>query len=186
MDAVDREILALLEEDGRITATELAKRIQLGLSATSERLRQLQASGVIRKFTAVIDPTAVGRTIEPRTWPRSTPSWSASRKNSRPKRPTPAWSFEPSTASRDRCCLGSEVAAGDQCCFEKASDLVFDLVDGVVLHRRGADRRVVNQPVAPEESTKGTRQSLHCQSMVQPIAIVYYSGPSICSFFLFL
>ena len=64
MDKLDREILVALQEDGRITATDLAKRIRLSLSATSERLRQLQQSGVIRGFTVVVDPTAVGRSIE--------------------------------------------------------------------------------------------------------------------------
>jgi DNA-binding Lrp family transcriptional regulator len=64
MDAVDREILAILRDDGRITATDLAKRIRLGLSATSERLRQLQRSGVIRRFTVDVDPAATGRPIE--------------------------------------------------------------------------------------------------------------------------
>lgn len=64
MDQVDREILAVLQEDGRITATDLAKRVRLGLSATSERLRQLQVSGVIKRFTVVIEPESVGRPIE--------------------------------------------------------------------------------------------------------------------------
>lgn len=64
VDAVDREILAILQEDGRITATELARCIQLSLSATSERLRQLQTSGVVRGFTVRVDPAAVGRSIE--------------------------------------------------------------------------------------------------------------------------
>ena len=64
MDKIDREILALLHDDGRITATELARRIQLSLSATSERLRQLQTSGVIRGFTIEVDPAAMGRPIE--------------------------------------------------------------------------------------------------------------------------
>ena len=64
MDVLDREILVALQQDGRITATDLAKRIRLSLSATSERLRQLQQSGVIRGFTVVVDPAAVGRSIE--------------------------------------------------------------------------------------------------------------------------
>ena len=64
MDSVDREILGILRDDGRITATDLAKRIQLGLSATSERLRQLQRAGVIRGFTVEVDPASVGRPIE--------------------------------------------------------------------------------------------------------------------------
>ena len=64
MDQTDREILLILQHDGRITATELAKQIQLSLSATSERLRQLLASGVIKRFAAIVDPTAMGRPIE--------------------------------------------------------------------------------------------------------------------------
>lgn len=64
MDAIDREIIGLLQEDGRITATDLAKKIQLSLSATSERLRQLQQSGVVRGFTVLVDLASVGRTIE--------------------------------------------------------------------------------------------------------------------------
>lgn len=64
MDVVDREILSVLQQDGRITATELAKRIQLSLSATSERLRQLQHTGVITGFSVQVDPAAVGRSIE--------------------------------------------------------------------------------------------------------------------------
>ena len=79
MDAVDRNILAILQEDGRITATELAQRVQLGVSATGERLRQLQASGVIRRFTAIVDPVEVGRPIETlvdvRVGPSGTKPW---------------------------------------------------------------------------------------------------------------
>jgi len=64
MDSLDREIIAILQEDGRITATDLAKRIRLSLSATSERLRQLQQGGVIRGFTVILDLEQVGRPIE--------------------------------------------------------------------------------------------------------------------------
>jgi Lrp/AsnC family leucine-responsive transcriptional regulator len=64
MDSLDRKILAILQEDGRITVTELAKQVQLSVSATGERLRQLQTSGVIRRFAAIVDPAEVGRPIE--------------------------------------------------------------------------------------------------------------------------
>ena len=64
MDQTDRKILAILQDDGRITATDLAKQIQLSVSATSDRLRQLQTTGVIRHFSAIVDPTRVGRPIE--------------------------------------------------------------------------------------------------------------------------
>ena len=80
MDQIDRKILTILQEDGRISATELAKRIQLSVSATGERLRNLQTSGVIRHFAAVVDPTLVGRPIEAlvdiRVGPNNTTPWS--------------------------------------------------------------------------------------------------------------
>lgn len=64
MDHIDKQILAELALDGRISATDLSDRVNLSLSATSERLRRLQASGVIAGFTVVVDPMAVGRPIE--------------------------------------------------------------------------------------------------------------------------
>ncbi len=64
MDAIDRKIIAELQADGRMSATELSDRIALSLSATSERLRRLQATGVISGFTVLVDPDAAGRPIQ--------------------------------------------------------------------------------------------------------------------------
>lgn len=64
MDDVDRRIIAELQIDGRISATELSDRVALSLSATSERLRRLRASGVIAGFTVAVEATAVGRPIQ--------------------------------------------------------------------------------------------------------------------------
>lgn len=64
MDDIDRRIIAELQTDGRMSATELSDRIALSLSATSERLRRLQATGVISGFTVLVDPNAAGRPIQ--------------------------------------------------------------------------------------------------------------------------
>ncbi len=64
MDDIDRRIIAELQLDGRMSATELSDRVDLSLSATSERLRRLRASGVISGFTLVVDPAAAGRPIQ--------------------------------------------------------------------------------------------------------------------------
>jgi len=64
MDAVDRKIVSILQRDSRITATELAKLLPLSVSATSERLRRLQTTGLISGFTITVDPIAAGRPIE--------------------------------------------------------------------------------------------------------------------------
>ena len=64
MDAIDRKILAVLQEDGRQTITELAARVRLTVSPCHRRLRELERSGAIRGYRAVIDPVALGLTFE--------------------------------------------------------------------------------------------------------------------------
>jgi Lrp/AsnC family transcriptional regulator, leucine-responsive regulatory protein len=61
MDEVDQSILAVLERDGRISNNELAARVGLTPSPCLRRVRQLEESGVIRGYRALIDPVAVGR-----------------------------------------------------------------------------------------------------------------------------
>ncbi|TVL92266.1 Lrp/AsnC family transcriptional regulator [Streptomyces sp. LX-29] len=64
MDALDRKILAELQQDGRLTVTELAARVQLSVSPCHRRLRDLERTGAIRGYRAVVDPVAVGLTFE--------------------------------------------------------------------------------------------------------------------------
>jgi len=64
MDAIDRKILALLQDDGRLTVTELAARVGLSVSPCHRRLRELERSGVIRGYRAVVNPDAVGLTFQ--------------------------------------------------------------------------------------------------------------------------
>lgn len=64
MDVIDREILAVLQHDGRLTVTELAERVGLSVSPCHRRLRALERSGVISAYRAVVEPTAVGLTFE--------------------------------------------------------------------------------------------------------------------------
>jgi DNA-binding Lrp family transcriptional regulator len=64
MDAVDRKILAELQRDGRLSLTDLATRVRLSLSPTHRRVRELEQSGAIRGYRAIVDPTALGLTFE--------------------------------------------------------------------------------------------------------------------------
>ncbi|MEU8568580.1 Lrp/AsnC family transcriptional regulator [Streptomyces pathocidini] len=64
MDAIDRNILRELQEDGRLTNQELAQRVGLTPSPCLRRVRQLEQDGVIRGYRAVLDPAAVGRGFE--------------------------------------------------------------------------------------------------------------------------
>jgi DNA-binding Lrp family transcriptional regulator len=64
MDAIDRKILAALQEDGRLTITELAGRVGLSVSPCHRRLRELERRGAIRGYRAVVDADAVGLSFE--------------------------------------------------------------------------------------------------------------------------
>ena len=60
MDATDRLILGLLAANGRISYAELARQVGLSGPATHERVAKLEASGIIRGYTTLLTPEAVG------------------------------------------------------------------------------------------------------------------------------
>lgn len=64
MDAIDRKILAELQIEGRLTVTELAQRVQLSVAPCHRRLRELERTGVIRGYRAVVDGDAIGLGFE--------------------------------------------------------------------------------------------------------------------------
>jgi DNA-binding Lrp family transcriptional regulator len=64
IDAVDQRIVALLAADARASYAEIGARVSLSAPAVKRRVDRLRASGVIKGFTAVIDPAAVGWTTE--------------------------------------------------------------------------------------------------------------------------
>src|SRR4051812_45818631 len=64
MDAVDQRIVALLVADARASYAEIGSKVALSAPAVKRRVDRLRSSGVIKGFTAVIDPAAVGWTTE--------------------------------------------------------------------------------------------------------------------------
>ena len=64
VDRIDRQILAELQQDGRLTLTELAERVGLSLSPCHRRLRALERSGAISGYHAHLDANALGLTFE--------------------------------------------------------------------------------------------------------------------------
>ena len=60
IDTIDRRILAALQEDGRLTALQLAERAGLSPSPCARRVRLLEEAGIIRGYVAVLDQVAVG------------------------------------------------------------------------------------------------------------------------------
>ena len=64
MDAIDRKIISLLQNDSRTSITDLADEVPISISAASERLKRLTRSGLITRFTIELDPELAGRHID--------------------------------------------------------------------------------------------------------------------------
>ncbi|MFE2260732.1 Lrp/AsnC family transcriptional regulator [Streptomyces griseosporeus] len=63
-DALDRQILQLLQTDGRIKLSELGRRVRLSPAAVTERVRRLEAAGVITGYGAHVAPARLGYGIQ--------------------------------------------------------------------------------------------------------------------------
>src|SRR2546430_17550086 len=64
MDDVVRRIVALLGADARASYAEIGAQVSLSAPAVKRRVDRLRANGVIKGFTAVLDPAAIGWTTE--------------------------------------------------------------------------------------------------------------------------
>jgi len=60
LDQIDLDILAALQEDGRITNVALARRVGLSPTPCLERVKALEARGLIRGYAARLAPAALG------------------------------------------------------------------------------------------------------------------------------
>lgn len=60
MDAINRRILRELARDGRISNADLADRVGLSPSACSRRVQELERSGAVRGYRAVLSPEVMG------------------------------------------------------------------------------------------------------------------------------
>lgn len=63
MDETDIQLLKILQEDGRITLSDLSKKLSLSRPSVAERFTRLLEKGMIDKISARVSPHAVGRSI---------------------------------------------------------------------------------------------------------------------------
>lgn len=63
MDKIDRTILRLLQDDGRMTTRDLAQRIHLSHTATAERVKRMTREGLITGYAALLDPAKLDRAL---------------------------------------------------------------------------------------------------------------------------
>ncbi len=60
LDKIDKQILEILQVNGRITNSELAKSINMSPSPTLERVKKLERNGFIKNYVALVAPEKVG------------------------------------------------------------------------------------------------------------------------------
>src|SRR5882762_10127683 len=60
MDAIDRKILGVLQQDASLSVAEVGNRVGLSSTPCWKRIQKLEAEGVIQKRVAVVDPDKVG------------------------------------------------------------------------------------------------------------------------------
>lgn len=60
LDPIDKRILEILQDNAKITNSQLAKEIGLSPAPTLERVRKLETSGFIKSYHALVDPVKLG------------------------------------------------------------------------------------------------------------------------------
>jgi Lrp/AsnC family leucine-responsive transcriptional regulator len=64
MDSTDKKIIESLQNNGRMTNVDLARMNDLAPSSMLERVRRLEEKGIIKGYRAVVDPKALGYTVQ--------------------------------------------------------------------------------------------------------------------------
>lgn len=63
MDSIDIRIICMLQENARVTASEISNEINLSVPAVSDRLKKLEASGIIQQYTAIVNSRLMGKNL---------------------------------------------------------------------------------------------------------------------------
>ena len=63
MDNIDKKILHILHKNARITASDISNQINLSVSAVGDRLKKLEASGIIENYTTILNPQMMDKSL---------------------------------------------------------------------------------------------------------------------------
>lgn len=63
LDALDRQIIDALRADGRLSARAISRRLGVAAGTVGQRVTRLEQTGVIRGYTAIVEPALVGRPL---------------------------------------------------------------------------------------------------------------------------
>lgn len=74
MDAIDRKLIDILQEDASLSYSVLGTRVGLSVSAVNDRVRKLREQGIIKSYRVSVDPHAIGRSLTAMVWLRTDPA----------------------------------------------------------------------------------------------------------------
>ncbi len=63
LDPIDLQLITALQEDGKQSIKQLADIVNLSITPTHERIKRMEANGVIEKYVAIVNPKALGKNI---------------------------------------------------------------------------------------------------------------------------
>ena len=63
IDATDRKILDLLQENARLSNAEMAEAVGLTVSSVHERVKKMEKKGIIKGYVAMVDPDKLGKPL---------------------------------------------------------------------------------------------------------------------------
>jgi len=63
MDAIDKKILMLLQQDAKLNTKEIAEKVGLSVSPTFERIKKLEQKKYIKNYVALLDAEKIGKSI---------------------------------------------------------------------------------------------------------------------------
>ncbi len=64
MDAIDRAILEILEENAKLGTKEIAQQVGLSVTPTYERIKKLEREGIIQRYTIELDKKKIGKGLQ--------------------------------------------------------------------------------------------------------------------------
>ena len=74
MDAIDRKLIDILQEDASLSYSVLGTKVGLSVSAVNDRVRKLREQGIIQAYRISVDPNAIGRALTAMVWLRTDPA----------------------------------------------------------------------------------------------------------------
>lgn len=64
MDSIDAQLLRILAEDARCSATDISKKVNLSIPAVNKRISRLRENGIIERFTIQLNPQKINSSVQ--------------------------------------------------------------------------------------------------------------------------